>query len=472
MLRRFAALRRRLAREDGIALVLALGVTTVLGITGATTIAYATTNAGSSARSKADKSAQALAEAGLNYAYSTLYAASNPSMGSAVPEQTREFDVGTATWSGKLENSVWTLTGIGRVRNPTAPGTADVVRTVSARVRLGSSTRGSSNNAVWNYVYADNTSSCTTLGNQTEVNVPLYVRGSLCLHNSTKITGYALQVGGTLSLHNTATVGSSGAPITEAHIAGGCSVSGGTAHSPCSAADRVYAQKITTQPTALTKPPVDLASWYRNAAPGPMRPCTVGSMPGGFDTDTTLNRSRSAFDLTPRTAYDCRVYDDAGNLVGQISWAPGDPGTLTIAGTVFFDGDITMGQYSNAVYRGRATIYASGKISIGQQSSLCGVTGCTADWKANENLLAFVAGDAGTNSVSISNYSHFQGAIYAVGDYREGNNSTVWGPIIADQIYMQNSTLNHYVPIGTLLPGMPATYEESVSLSNDGDSWG
>ena len=90
-----------------------------------------------------------------------------------------------------------------------------------------------------------------------------------------------------------------------------------------------------------------------------------------------------------------------------------------------------------------------------------------------EDLLAFVAGSStDATSFEISNFSSFQGAVYAVNDYREGNNSTVWGPIIADQIYLQNSTMNHYVPIGTLLDGMPATYEESVSIVNEAGSWG
>ena len=396
---RLRTLRRRLVREEGFALVLALGMTTVFGIVSATTVAYTTSNQKSATYSKIDQTALALAEAGLNNALSNLYAAPNPSMESALPTESapasKAYDGGTALWYGKLSNDVWTLTGVGRVPNPNAPNRGDVVRVVSSRVKLGSSTRGSSNNAVWNYVYADELSGCTTIRNSSEVNVPLYVRGNLCLENSATVTGYALQVGGTLSVTGSqASVGTPTAHVTEVHVGVGCKAAGGVIHDPCTTADKVYADKVTSEPTGLTKPPLELERFYNESKPGPMHPCTVGSMPGGFDTDTTLNRSRRAFDLTPSTPYDCRVYDANGVLEGQISWTPGAPGTLVIAGTVFFDGDITMGQYSQAVYQGRATIYASGKITIGQQSSRCWIANCTAEWKATEHLFAFVVGSS------------------------------------------------------------------------------
>jgi hypothetical protein len=338
---------------------------------------------------------------------------------------------------------------------------------VSVQVGLGGSRRdGNLANTPWNYVYADDPTACTTLRNTSEVNVPLYVRGSLCLENSAKVTSYALQVGGNVTILNSdASVGTADAPLTEAHIAGGCSLDG-VSYGPCSSATKVYARTLTNSPTALTKPPVDMQYWYENAVPGPRHGCTAGSLPGGFDNDTLMNQSRAEFDLTPRQSYDCRAYDQHGNLVGQLSW---DVSTerLTIAGTLFFDGDIVMGRSSsNAVYVGKATLYTSGRFTLGQQSTLCGVAGCTVEWTARENLLAIVAGYSPGDSVTIANYSTFQGAVYAVGDYREGNNSTCWGPIIANRIYLQNSTLNHYVPIGTLLPGMPSQdpEEEAVTL--------
>ena len=96
-----------------------------------------------------------------------------------------------------------------------------MVRTVSGRAALGASRRGSENNAVWNYVYVDDPTVTTNLGNSVDVNIPLYVRGNLVLSNSAQVSGYALQVGGTLEFQNTAHVGAAGTPIHEAHVAAG-----------------------------------------------------------------------------------------------------------------------------------------------------------------------------------------------------------------------------------------------------------
>lgn len=465
-------LRRRLGAQAGIALPLTLVALASAGTLAATTLEYATWNTGAAHRGDAEVTAIALAEAGLNLAYATLYSSGTPTMANAVPETTRTLEGGETTYFGTLSGSTWTLTGIGRVKNPTGPGAADVVRTVSGRATLGSARRGSANNAVWNYVYVDDPTATTTLGNSVDVNIPLYVRGSLIMQNTARVSGYALQVGGTLEFRNEAQVGTAGTPIHEAHVGGGCRVGPtGAFVKPCTPTERVNATISDATPTAFTKPPVDLSSWYYNAHPGPRHPCTVGSFPGGFDNDTAPNASRAAVDLTPSTAYDCRVYDAAGALVGQLTWVPGvsgAPGTLTIAGTIYFDGDVEFRQYNKAVYSGRATIYAAGDITFANQSMLCGDPECDGDWDPQVNLLAFVSGD----DVRVGQQSSFQGAIFAVDAYSEDNNSTFWGPIIANTVSLSNSTTNHYVPIGTLMEGMPATYDEVVTITNEPGSWG
>lgn len=462
----------RLAGDAGIALPLALVTLLTTGTLAGTAIAYSTSNYGSAKRNYADAQAFALAEAGLGYAYATLYNSSTPTMANAVPSRTITLATGDATYYGTLTGSTWTLVGIGTVRNPTGPGAAPVVRTVSGRATLGSAQRGSANNAVWNYVYVDNPLTTTTLGNSVNVNIPLYVRGNLVMQNTAQVSGYALQVGGTLEFRNEAHVGTAESPVHEAHVGGGCRIgASGAFTKPCGPAQRVNATISDSTPTTFTKPPVDFNSWYYNSQPGPRHPCTVGSFPGGFDNDATPNNSRAVVDLTPTTGYDCRVYDAAGNLQGQLTWVPGTssaPGTLTIAGTIYFDGSVEFRQYNKAVYSGRATIYAAGDITFANQSMLCGDPECDAGWNPQANLLAFVAGD----DVRVGQQSNFQGAIYAVGDYSEDNNSTFWGPIIADTISLSNSTTNHYVPIGTLMPGMPATYDEVVTITNEPGSWG
>lgn len=463
-----ARLRARAGSDAGLALPLALLTMLVTGTLASSAIAYSSWNYGSTKRSDADSQALALAEAGLNYAFSTLYNSGTPTMASAVPSRTITLSTGDASYYGTLTGSTWKLVGIGTVRNPTGPGSEPVVRTVSGRANVGSARRGTDNNAVWNYVYVDDPTFTTSLGNSVDVNIPLYTRGNLRLSNSAQVSGYALQVMGTLELNNTSHVGDPGALVHEVHVAGGCRLgSSGSFTKPCGSGQRVYATISDSTPTNFSKPPVDMDGWYYNAQPGPRHPCTSGSFPGGFDNDSTPNVSRSAVNLTPSTAYDCRVYDAAGTLVGQLSWNPSTQ-ALTIAGTIYFDGPITFNGNSRAIYSGRATIYAAGDITFSNQTTVCGDPQCDSDWVPEQNLLAFVSG----RNVTVGNLSSFQGAMYAVTDYTESNNSTVWGPIIARRVSLANSSVNHYVPIGTLMPGMPANYEDVVTITNEPGSWG
>lgn len=470
------------ADESGFALVLALMVVVALG-TAVTSVAYySTSNFHDSTRSRSDQSALALAEAGLNLAYSTLEHASNPSMATALPSAAVPdiaMSGGFTTYYGSYDAAaqVWTLTGVGKAYDTNHPGSF-VVRTTHGRASIGTASVGSSNNAVWNYVYADSTSSCTTIGNSVVVNVPFYVKGNLCMANSARVTSYALQVGGTVTMTSPSNeIGDPSAYLHEAHIGGGCSLDGVHYSTPCGAAQKVYASTIDSNPTALAKPPVDLAGTASSADLGPAHPCTTGSVPwaGGFDNNANhLDQSVGTVNLVPSTHYDCKALDASGNVVGELGW---DGTTLTIAGTVFIDGNIAFGQRNTVVYKGKATIYASGSISIDQYSTVCGSVGCDSTWDVSKNLLAWVAGrpcaanGAQTNSFSLSNNSTFQGAVYAVCDYTEGNSVTVWGPIIAHQVYLQNSTTNFYVPIGTLLPGMPAQYTQVQTVVPQPGSW-
>src|SRR3712207_4790143 len=109
-------------REEGIALVVALGMSVVLGISGTTAVVYSTHNQTSAARSKVERSAQSLAEAGLAPAFSTLYGSGTPTMPNAVPSRTIPMNGGTVTYYGVLNGQTWTLVGVGRLPNPGAPG--------------------------------------------------------------------------------------------------------------------------------------------------------------------------------------------------------------------------------------------------------------------------------------------------------------------------------------------------------------
>jgi Tfp pilus assembly protein PilX len=473
--------KRLLHAQEGFALLIALACLLVLSTATTSVIVYSTSNETSAVHSSDTQLALSVAEAGLNMALARLEVASDPSMANAVPAApVAEVAVekGFASYDGSLDATakVWTLTGIGRVPNPS--NQTNTIRTVHMQVKLGSATKGSANNAIWNYVYADAPTGCTSIGNSVNMNVPFYIRGNLCMSNSAQVTSYALQVGGSLTMSNQSGVGSASAPIHEVHVAGGCSRDGVHYDTVCTSADGVYGSIVDNKPTTFTKPPVDMAGTYQTAMPGPKHPCTTGSVPwGGFDNDSTpLNVSLGTISLVPKNQpYDCKVYDASNQLVGELGWDGN--GTLTVLGTIFLDANIQFSQLNTIVYKGKATIYAAGTITVQNHTSICGAADCGSDWDVSKNLLAWVSGapcpanGSQLNGFYIDNFSTMQGAVYTVCDYAEGNNTTFWGPVISRQVYIQNSTTNFYVPIGTPLPGMPATYDVGTTLTPLGGSW-
>jgi hypothetical protein len=373
---------------------------------------------------------------------------------------------GTVRYYGILNGETWTLVGVGKVPNPGAVG--EVVRTARGKAVVGSAQQGTANNAVWNYVYVDSTDTCMPLENSVIIDVPLYVRGDICMKNSAQIQGPILQVGGKVTLQSPSNqIGAIGDQIPEIHIAGGCKLQNNALHNPCGTADHVYGDEVDNQPEPFHKPSVDLQKWYQDAKPGPMHGCTTGSWPGGPDNDSVMNKSLGDVQLLTDAPYDCQVTDGEGNVVGRIAWTGGDvvPGTLTVAGTIFIDGNIVFQNSAQAIYQGKATLYASGKITFENSNDLCGDPECDGDWDPLQNLLALVAGESeDADGIDMVNSTRFQGALYAVNDIRQRNSAVVWGPQIARQIYLMNSVENHYVPIGTILEGMPADYTEAVVI--------
>ena len=455
--------------DGGFALPFALMTMLVTGGLATSAIAYSSWNYGSSKRSDADSQALALAEAGLNYAFSTLYNSGTPTMGNAVPSRTITLTTGDASYYGTLTGSTWKLVGIGTVRNPTGPGSEPVVRTVSGRASVGSARRGTDNNAVWNYVYVDDPTFTTSLGNSVDVNIPLYTRGNLRLSNSAQVSAYALQVMGTLELNNTAHVGDlrrSGAR-------------GARRRRLPARQQRLLHEAVRSR---AARPRDDLRLDDDQLLEAARRPERVvlqlraGPAPSLHERQLPRRlRQRLDPEQQPRHGQpDARApLTTAASTTPPVRSSARSPGTrrtqaLTLAGTIYFDGPITFNGNTRAIYPGRATIYAAGDITFANQTTVCGDPECDADWNPQQNLLAFVSG----GNITIGNLTGFQGAMYAVNDYTESNNSTVWGPIIARRVSLANSSVNHYVPIGTLMPGMPASYEDVVTITNEPGSWG
>jgi Tfp pilus assembly protein PilX len=463
------ALRRLLGDERGLALPFALGVMVVLSALTAGIFTYTTMNQGAAKRAQADQRAYGLAETGVSYGLATLQNAADPYNAGSVPSTTVAVTGGSVTYSGSLSGNTWTLTGTGTVTNPSGPYAGNVSRTASIQALVTTTTTGDTR--PYDYLFVDQPSGCFTLTNTVTLEVPLYVRGDLCLENNSFISSPAVHVLGNVHVNSPqASVGTSSSPIPDFSITGSCYRDGTPTACSISSTSRVWASAYGTSPPVLAKPTVDLAGTYATADLGPLSNCTpgygTGSFPGGFDNDTTMNVSRGSVDLTPSTGYDCQKWV-GGEMVARLKWAPGanpsQTGTLTIMGTIFIDGNLTWSNLSLIQYDGRASIYVAGTLTIQNQAELCGVATCDEDWDPETDFLAFVVGSLTTTGTTedtgeVGNRVNFQGALLLENDYDQDNNTTIWGPVIANNATITNSGLFKPLPGGTLgapPPGLP-----------------
>ena len=436
--------------ERGIALVVALSTMFVLSLALATLLAYTAANSRSAARSKTDQVAFSLAEGGVDSAFAVLLAAADPIDPASLPSGSQSLAGGTSSWSATFASDIWTITGTGTVPSPT--GSAPVTRTVTRKLQV------TVDDTPWDWTFSQNDTGCVVLAQNAVFAMNVYIRGSLCMAQNSKITGPRVYVAKTSTLPNGASIGLPGAPIEEANLVGGYTC-------PNNNPNCVYADVIKSEPQTLEKPPLDLQRWYDNAKPGPKYACNAGSGVT-FDVDGTLNRNRPPFELTPLTPYTCQ-YKVGGQTVGELSWTPGVTGLLRIKGTIFFDGNVTVTNALPAVYEGRGTIYASGAITFGIGSKLCGVAACNDTWNPENGLVALVSGATADDGLVLNNNSIYQGAAYVNTDYRLQNNAQNWGPVIARNIFVQNNA-GKTVKLKVMPPGVPGI-EETVQLLPD--SW-
>jgi hypothetical protein len=496
-------LRRLLRRQDGITLVMAVGILGVLTVSGTTLIYYSSTNARSVSYSAANASAYDLAESGINEMMSVLSKPDNNALNKyllgeqsdgSVTHTTHTYDGGTVEWYGTLTQSVagsstWNLTSIGKVRNPTGASTSQVTRTLTAKVPVVPTYTQPLNNPSWNFIYARGTGqTCDmTIANSVVVQSPLYVAGNLCLTNTSAITAGPLIVQGSLTMSQSANyAGTSGTPLNQLGVRNGCQWKNNAAHNPCqqgagsSGFDNVYATTITNTPATTAAPTVDWDAWYLNANPGPYYPClTTSGTPPTFDTDqgsaTSPNVSKrnnsitTVQDLTPSTSYTCK------GSAGELSWNATTK-VLTANGTIFIDGSAQIQNGSVNTYTGSATIYISGTLLI-KNSKMCQAVASgactTSGWDPAQRMLVFVVNGVAGSTAPMNQVSNgdsvqlvsanAQGALYATGNIDLGTTSNFDGPLDGANVILGQSTSSSFpglsfVPAG--MPGNPEVYAQ------------
>ena len=430
---------KKLREESGIALVMALSITVVLIIFVSSMISYTSQGSRNSNVSRSRLTAQTISESGIATAASiinkaasatdpTLLGCTASGINSVLPCTDIAIAVpgGTAYVHGLYSQvgnaGTWTISSYGSVVNPT--GSANLTKSVTATMSIVGG--GQSNNiSVWNYVYSTspNGGGCEVdqTGNGAVIDVPIFVTGDLCLSADGSAIKENLANGGQkidvrvlgklVMSAPTATVGTSSAYVTSGLISGGCTTStGGTGHT-CTTADKYY---VTTTDSAITASPptVDFTGWYQNASPGPKHACNTGTLAASkFDSNTTMDGTTPVFDLTPSTSYTCTT--TAG---GALSW-DSTTKVLTIAGTIFFDGNVVSSSTA-AKYHGKATIYVNGTFTMSASSAslragcpaspatitkACAFASTAKEWDPNlDNLIIATAAKNNSNAIALT----------------------------------------------------------------------
>jgi Tfp pilus assembly protein PilX len=433
-------IRSRFAAESGIALVLALVITSSLAISTAAIATFMVSNEKSTARDRDAARAFDVAEAGLNDALSVLSqqdASGSQAIGSTLTNTTFGLDGGagafSATKTGALE---WTISASGMSPNST------VTRHLELKASGTSVTTGTAASAVYAYgFYVAATTGCTTIGGNAPLQVPVFVKNDLCLSGNAAISEpgigsgtLTVYVGGKYTATANPFVGTSTRKIGSFTAVGGCARQSSNVICSNSASSKVFANSYSSTPSALAKPAVDAAGVYASGrwnAPT----CSVGSFT--FDNDTTRNASLGTVDLlqgNTRPTFDCTVTNPSGtSTVGRLAWNA-ITHLLTISGTIFIDGGLNFSGQSQANYTGFGTIYANGSVGTAGQSAICGppatvlLSACVGQWLPSQATLAIVA----LNGWSMSGQSEFDVIAYVVGSYSAAGGASVTGPVVSD----------------------------------------
>lgn len=460
-------MRQLIPKQDGIALIMVIGILAVLTIAGSTMMFYTTSNARNVGRSKADETSFSLSEAALNNAMSVLTNTPNNALdpdtlpSTEATASSATYENGTAKWWGVLDraSAVWTVTGRGTYNNPTGSTAAPVVRTLTAKVPVVPVYKQAEENPAWNWMYGRRTGNACdmTLNNSISGSSRLYVAGNLCVHNGANIANGPLIVRGNLDMtHKDASVGATTSMATrvETYVGGNCRRLSGAWAVPCTGNQdslQIYAKKdppnynigVSNSPSFIPAPAADFASWYENSIPGPSQSCTSSSgTPPLFDTNyPAQDGSVPVFELTAASSYSCRV-------------GPGASTTNT--------GALTASQTSITV--ASATGFPTSAFRIRVDDEQMNVTGGfgTTTWTLSRAVNGTTASTHVANSTVTWDDATPSGQISWNATARS---LTVVGTIYIDgSVRASNGQVNSYNGLGTLYASGTFTVDSSTKL--------
>jgi Tfp pilus assembly protein PilX len=476
-------------REDGIALVLAVVVTTVITIMAIAMLSYTSASSRDASLKQSGQSAYSLAEAGVNQAlaqlashyYTTSGTANNASTvwsaswftGTTSQKSSTDATACTATstcmaWSASytsapagIKQGTVVVTGTGTVPNPT--GASPLRRTVTTRVDVNRPPQLQQTPDYWKEIYTGTPPSPGTvcnldLGQGVTITAPLYVGGNLCLSNTAQISGsnVTLKVFGWAYVKSPqSTIGASNnnpARIASAQIKGGCASKNDpqpTQTSGCTInrsggnwAIWDNTPSSSHAPTAPTADPLPAVNWSQAQSDQYNSP-TLPSCTNGRSLD------EATFNLTPAASYTCTT------AAGSINWNY-SASTLAVSGNIYFPHNLFINTNNILVkYTGIGSFFVVGSITTANNSFLCVKTasgdcdfanatnsGSSGYWDATQNLLLLQA----QGVVSGTNF-HFQGGIYSVTSINfGGGQGTTQGPLVSPSTIVVGQQLNGSFP--------------------------
>lgn len=483
--------------ERGVALVMALVLMAILAGTTAAVILPGAVNQRTSLKSADARQAFALAETALAYGEGAVYNAGQVVNGKTVTITANTWTTipsqaggGTAQWKASQLSGSCSCTW-----KVSASATVDGITRVITAVATDPSTTYVPNTGVWNYVYADATGACaTSLNGSVTISVPILIRGDFCIGGSLSFTGSTLQVGGNLSVTGSAKIGTATSKITALQVGlnssstSTCnSVTPGTgvcdgSHSPIYATTVTKGLSVTPEMPCIGQPSswdsqctgsndgtwTTLTSAYNAQAAEAKTGCPANLL----DNDSTLNNSDTSISsvMFGSTDYDCKFGSN------EIKWTHSTK-TLYVNGTLYFDGSLSIS--GSIVYSGQASMYFTGGVSMGNNSSFCGITNCTSSWDPDTNGIIFIAGCwanstgtslTATGCVNLSGGATAQFGAYCTTNYSTAGGSSNMGPVLANTLSIGGNTAS-LIPFHNMPPNTPENTASFVVAGSLPSSW-
>jgi Tfp pilus assembly protein PilX len=438
---------------------------------------------------------------------------------SSSPQYSGSVDGGTVKWwATKTASDTWTVFADGV--SPTA-----VVRHESIQMRATVTNSSTSTTVTtpqapiygYGYVMADPNADCAavsppanggdTLGNSAAITVPVFIASSLCLSGggSPLIAEPATNPTQTVTLYvgkvyqtegNSSPVGTSARPILSANVVGGCKISfHGWKNVVCSTpgvptsgtGSGIWASSYQSQQVSVTKPVIDTSLYGSADLNKPSHNCAATTPAGAalsvglfkLDSDTIRNTSlqipagsgsvsllhlKNTNQADTGNNFDCRWYDSSGTLIGRLAWSDGNPGTLTVQGTTYIDGNLSLSSNDKAIYTGVGVIYVDGTVTMSNGARLCAGAlpsgDCSSTWDTTQNNLEIVAvnHNSAANAASIIGDARFQGILFMNGNFLSSNSGSIYGSVIADSGQLSgDAQFANPTPAPPGAPGGPGT---------------